>query len=148
MRGVRVIPLVLVLAASSTNAQTDGTDWDGTDGWYWDGTEGTARGPLDDLSNQVSGFSLFGPDSKMGENLGYIQQGVKNVLGGVVGVDGKHSNCLQKIICKVRKKSPSTSDEDEFMRLETPETNSIKVLTVNTVLDTMFNTAFGPMQFY
>ena len=28
------------------------------------------------------------------------------------------------------------------------ETNSIKVLTLNTVLDTKFNTAFGPMQFY
>ena len=104
MRGAGVIPLVLVLAASSTNAQTDGTDWDGTDGWYWDGTEGTARGPLDDLSNSVSGFSVFAPDSEFAKNLGYIQQGVKNVLGGVVGVDGKHSNCLQKIICKVRKK--------------------------------------------
>ena len=33
-------------------------------------------------------------------------------------------------------------------RSRTLETNLIKVLTLNTVLDTMFNTAFGPMQFY
>ena len=81
MRGVGVIPLVLVaLAASSANAQ------------------------LEDLSNSVSGgFSVFGPNSELESNLKWVQQGVKNVLGGVVGVDTKHNKCLQKIICKVRK---------------------------------------------
>ena len=54
-----------------------------------------AQTPLDDLNNAV-----FGADSQLG--LGWMQQGVKNVLGGDVGVDGKHKKCLQKIICKVR----------------------------------------------
>ena len=86
-----MIPLVLVaLAASSTKAQ------------------------LEDPSNSVTGgFSVFGPDSELGSNLKWVQQGVKNVLGGVVGVDGKHSNCLQKIICKVRQKGVLRNILDE-----------------------------------
>jgi len=68
-----VISLVLVLATSS-----------------W------AQSPLDDLSN-----SVFGADSQLGSQLGWVQQGVKNVLGGVVGVDGKHKSCMQKSVCKL-----------------------------------------------
>ena len=75
MRG-GVISLVLVLAT------------------FW-GPWAKAQTPLDDLNNAV-----FGADSQLG--MGWMQQGVKNVLGGVVGVDGKHKKCLQKIICKVR----------------------------------------------
>ena len=78
MRGGGVISLVLVLAT------------------IWAPWAIMAQTPLDDLSN-----SVFGADSQLG--LGWMQQGVKNVLGGVVGVDGKHKKCLQKIICKVRK---------------------------------------------
>ena len=56
-----------------------------------------AQSPLEDLSN-----SVFGADSQLGSQLGWVQQGVKNVLGGVVGVDGKHKSCMQKSVCKVR----------------------------------------------
>ena len=59
----------------------------------------TAQSPLEDLSN-----SVFGSDSPIMDQVGWVQQGVKNVLGGVVGVDGKHKKCMQKIICKVRKR--------------------------------------------
>ena len=58
-----------------------------------------AQSPLEDLSN-----SVFGSDSPIMDQVGWVQQGVKNVLGGVVGVDGKHKKCMQKIICKVRKR--------------------------------------------
>ncbi len=47
---------------------------------------------LDQMTN-----GIFGEDS--------LVVGVKNILGGIVGADKIHKNCMQKFICKVSERT-------------------------------------------
>ena len=76
MRGVIAVVLVLVVSWPASWAQT----------------------PLEDLSNYLS--------TDVGLDFESYTQGIKNIMGGVVGADNKHNSCLQKIFCKVSKLCP------------------------------------------
>ena len=86
MRGVIAAVLVLAMSWPASRAQT----------------------PLEDLSNYLglSGGAGAGAESPMA-GLSTYTQGIKNIMGGIVGADEKHKKCLQKLLCNVSELCPS-----------------------------------------